>query len=191
MPSNLLFHFLLITVMDVEVPELVGVLLGSNDTEPITEGVLLQILLGQILQIPLGERRLGRDGDLSLLPGDADLVPQNTGLPVDLHTVMEKLLEDSGVKESIVDGGRQVQDELQVGGLLSTLLGGLLGPGLLDGSGCLSFDHFGGDRGRGKREEEKREPFGAKIRELKEENPYTHSFLCEGCPHKSDSVTCF
>ena len=142
--------------MDVEVSELVGVLVGSDHTKPVTEGVLLQILLREILQIPLGERRLGGDGDLSLLPGDADLVPQNTGLPVDLHAVVEKLLEDGGVKEPIINGGGQVQHKLEVGGLLSALLGGLLRPSLLDGGSCLSFDHFGRDRGRGKREKGKR-----------------------------------
>ena len=158
-PSNLLFHgFFLLGVVDVEVTEFVGVLVGGNHTKPITEGVLLQILLREVLQIPLGERRLGGDVDLGLLPGDVHLVAQNTGLAVDLHTVVEKLLENRRVKESIVHRGRQVQNEFEVGRLLPTLLGSLFGPSLLDRGGSLSFNHLVWKRreGEGKGEREKK-----------------------------------
>ena len=43
-------------VVDLEIPQLVGILSKCNDTEPIPEVVLLQVLLSQILQVPLGNK---------------------------------------------------------------------------------------------------------------------------------------
>ncbi len=50
--GNNLFGLLsLLVLIDVEVSQLVGVLAVGNDTEPIAELVLLQELLGQVLQV--------------------------------------------------------------------------------------------------------------------------------------------
>ena len=46
--------------------ELVVVLGGGNDTDPVTEAVLLEELFGEVLQIPLGERNVRGDGDFSV-----------------------------------------------------------------------------------------------------------------------------
>lgn len=51
---GLVFLFFLI-IVDLEVPELVGVLGVGNDAEPVPEVVLLQVLLGQVLEVPLAE----------------------------------------------------------------------------------------------------------------------------------------
>ena len=42
-------------VLDVVEAELVGVLGRSNDTNPVAEGVLLQELLGEVLEVALRE----------------------------------------------------------------------------------------------------------------------------------------
>lgn len=39
-------------VVDLEVTELVGVLGGGDHTQPVPQVVFLQVLLGQVLQIP-------------------------------------------------------------------------------------------------------------------------------------------
>lgn len=40
-----------LSVVDVEVSDLVGVLVDSDHTEPITEGVSLEVLLGKVLEV--------------------------------------------------------------------------------------------------------------------------------------------
>jgi hypothetical protein len=122
--------FLFIGIMDIEVSEVVRVLISGDDTKPITEIVLLEVLLCKVLQIPLGERGLGRNCELSLLAGNADLVSQDSGLAIDLHTIVEELLEDGRVKETVINRGGEVQSELQSLGLLSARLAGSLGLGL-------------------------------------------------------------
>jgi hypothetical protein len=53
-----LIFFLALVLSNVEVPQLIDavVLVGCNHTEPISHLVLLQVLLGQVLQIP-GDNR--------------------------------------------------------------------------------------------------------------------------------------
>jgi len=57
MSTNLFFVIILILffIVDVEVSKFVAVLGVGNNSEPITEVVLLQIFLGKIFQVPLGE----------------------------------------------------------------------------------------------------------------------------------------
>merc|ERR1712168_1762881 len=59
-----LFHLIIILlflflVVDLEVAELVGVLGGCHDAEPIAQVVLLQVLFGEILKVTLGESDIG------------------------------------------------------------------------------------------------------------------------------------
>ena len=51
----LVFLFLLI-VVDLEVSEFIRILGCGNYTEPISQVILLKVLLGQILQVSLAER---------------------------------------------------------------------------------------------------------------------------------------
>jgi hypothetical protein len=55
---NLIFLLTLI-LSNVEVPELIdiAVLVGGNHTQPVTHIVLLQVLLGQVLQVPDNDKR--------------------------------------------------------------------------------------------------------------------------------------
>lgn len=65
------------------------------------------------------------------LTGDLDVVTEVTSLAVDLDAVVEVLLESGGVKDTVVGGAREVNEEL-VGGL--ALLGrglGVLGNSLM------------------------------------------------------------
>ena len=49
----LIFFFL----VDLEVAQVVGVFVGGDDSQPITEVVLLKVFLGEVFQIPVCGRR--------------------------------------------------------------------------------------------------------------------------------------
>ena len=57
---------LLLVVRDVEELDLVTLLGGGNNTEPVTELLLAEMLLGQVLEVTLGEGNVGVDPDLAL-----------------------------------------------------------------------------------------------------------------------------
>lgn len=61
---------------------------------------------------------------LLTLASDGDVVTEVTCLTIDLDAVVEVLLESGGVKDTVVGGAGEVDEEL-VGGL--ALLGGSLG----------------------------------------------------------------
>jgi hypothetical protein len=139
--ENLLLIILSLVVDDVEEAELVNTLGGGNDTEPVTELLLLEELLGtgtvsvcasqlwllqprqpageysQVLEVSSGELLVGDDLDLALtLLGDLDNVAEVSGAAVNLDLVLEELLE-----------GRDVEDLVRrrLGGVDDELLGNL------------------------------------------------------------------
>lgn len=57
---------LLLVVRDVEELDLVTLLGGGDDTEPVTELLLAQVLLGKVLEVALGEGNVGVDPNLAL-----------------------------------------------------------------------------------------------------------------------------
>ena len=48
-------------LLDVEVFDLIGILVSGNDIEELSEAVLLEVFLGEILKITLGEVSLSLD----------------------------------------------------------------------------------------------------------------------------------
>jgi hypothetical protein len=107
--------------------------------------VLLQELLGEVLQVTLGEGNVGNNGDLVVSgTGDGNSLTQVVGTTIDLDTVMKVLLllvqdgvsffsfyvlcvktyKGSGIKDLVVGGTRAVNDKL---GLLGSSNGGLDG----------------------------------------------------------------
>lgn len=105
--------------------------------------VLLQELLGEVLEVPLGEVGLSGKDELGsyetekiernrssqrrepyhfplylalTVPLQLDVVTQLTGLSLDLDTVVQELLVTSGIEDLVTSGDRVVHDEL-VGGL--------------------------------------------------------------------------
>lgn len=114
---------------DLEISELVSALGGGNNVQEISQLLLLQILLGQILQVSLGEGSLGVDNDLGLLSGDGHLAGQLASLAVHLNSVVQELLERGGVQHLVLHRGGKVNGELGHG-----LLAGLLDLGFLNNS---------------------------------------------------------
>ena len=111
----LFLGLLIITAGDAEVSELVSVLVGGNNAEVIAELLLLEVTLGEVLELTLGEAKVGRrgHGELVLLAGDDDVVGgEGTGLTVDLDAIVKVLLEGGNVEDLILNGSRAVKDEL-------------------------------------------------------------------------------
>merc|ERR1712137_1359054 len=101
---DLLLVILNLVVDDVEEAELVDTLGGGNDAEPVTELLLLEELLGEVLQVAAGELLVSNDLDLAItLLGDLDDLAEVTGAALDLDAVVEELLESLDVKDLIVD----------------------------------------------------------------------------------------
>lgn len=93
MVSRLLVVFFIIIVgADSEVTEFVQVLVVGDNTDPIAETVLLQVFLGQILQVTLGEVDVRVDVDLHLLSLHGNIAAQVSGLAVDLEALLQELL---------------------------------------------------------------------------------------------------
>ena len=111
----LFLGLIIITAGDAEVSELVSVLVGGNNAEVIAELLLLEVTLGEVLELTLGEAKVGRrgHGELVLLAGDDDVVGgEGTGLTVDLDAIVKVLLEGGNVEDLILNGSRAVKDEL-------------------------------------------------------------------------------
>ena len=84
--------FVVISI-DVEVPEFVGLLVWGNNVQEVTELLLLQVLLGQVLEVSLGEWQFSSNVDLGLFAGDLknsidiviDLSQDNANVSQDRH----------------------------------------------------------------------------------------------------------
>ena len=99
-------------VLNLEVLELVGVLLGGNDTQELLKVLLLEILLHQVLKIALGEGDLGLDDDAGLLGGESNGSAEGTLLAVNLDVLahpLEEIVENDNI---ILDWDSAVDDEL-------------------------------------------------------------------------------
>lgn len=108
---GLLVVFLIIIVgADSEVAQFVQVLVVGDNADPIAKTVLLQVFLGQILQVALGEVHVGVDEDLHLLTLHRDIAAQVSGLAVDLEAFLQEFLLQKHVIDSKVqqDKGREL-----------------------------------------------------------------------------------
>merc|ERR1719154_123463 len=82
--SLVLILFLLLFIVDLEIAELVAVFCGCHNTEPVTEIVLLQILLRQVLEISLGESNVGSHNQLGFGSLNSDVVAEVSSFTIDL-----------------------------------------------------------------------------------------------------------
>lgn len=83
---------LIIVGANSEVSQLIRVLLVGHNTDPIAQTVLLQVLLGQILEVGLGEVHIGADVQLHLGPLERDIVAQVVHFAVDLKSSLHVFL---------------------------------------------------------------------------------------------------
>lgn len=135
------FLVLVFVVVDLEIAELVGVLGRGDDAQPVAEVVLLQVLLREVLQIPLGEGNGRSEDDLVLVPGETHVAAKVLGLAAHLDPLLEVGLEVCAVHDAVLDGVRAVDGELEHGLLAADLAEAALAPErLLAGLGRLLGD---------------------------------------------------
>lgn len=109
---------LLVLLVGNNVVELEGVVTlgGGDNSDPVSELLLLQVLLGQVLEVLAGELS-GRDnGDNITVGGDLDVLTKLVGSALDLDSLSEELLERGNVEDAVGGGS------LAVNGVLVSLL---------------------------------------------------------------------
>lgn len=92
---SLSFFFILV---NVEVTELISVLSRSNNVHKLAQLVLLQELLGQVLEVALAEVDVTDDGDLGGVALDFDGLAELAGFAVDLELVVQEVFLKKRVK---------------------------------------------------------------------------------------------
>lgn len=110
---SLLVVLVSLVVDDVEELELVDAARGGDDAEPVAELLLLEELLGQVLEVAAREVVVGNDLDLALaLLLDDDVVAEVVGAALDLDALLEELLKRGDIENLVGGGLRSVDDEL-------------------------------------------------------------------------------
>merc|ERR1712177_93489 len=134
-----ILFLLIVVVVDLEVSQLVAVLGVGNHTQPVPQVVFLQVLLGEVLQVALGEGGGGGDGNLVLLPDEGDLLAEVIGFATNLDPLAQVLLEVLAVHDAVLDRVGAVDGELegQLVLLAASLALQLLLAGTLLGAGGL------------------------------------------------------
>jgi hypothetical protein len=103
---------IVLSLCDVEVLKLVGVLSSGHHTQEITELLLSQILLGEVFEVSLGEGKLSIDVELGLVLVDDDFVTKVASFAVDFDAIVEKLLECRKINDFIFQWLPKVNGEL-------------------------------------------------------------------------------
>merc|ERR1719367_1211022 len=134
-----ILFLLIVVVVDLEVSQLVAVLGVGNHTKPVPQVVFLQVLLGEVLKVALGEGGGGGDGNLVLLPDKGDLLAEVVGFATHLDPLAQVLLEVLAVHDAVLDRVGAVDGELegQLVLLAASLALKLLLTGTLLGAGGL------------------------------------------------------
>ena len=113
-------------LLDVEVLDLVGALVGGNDIEELTEGVLLEVLLGEVLEVALRETDVGLDSDAPVVRVHLHALSEVASATADLDAGSEELSEVAGVEDLVLDGLGAVDGEgVRDLGIIVLLLGDL------------------------------------------------------------------
>jgi len=83
--------------------------------------LLLEVLLGEVLEISLAERDIGLQNDVLAVFAHADGVAQVAGLLINLYSLSEEALEVVQHDDVVLNGEFAVDQELQVNFLLLLL----------------------------------------------------------------------
>jgi len=116
-----LLFLLILLIIDLEVSELIRVLRRGDDSQPVPQVVLLQVLLRQVLEVTFAELDLGTDDDLRLVPLDRDGGAQIVRLAIDFDPLVKILLKIIGDHNAVLHRSTAVNRELQGNLLLARL----------------------------------------------------------------------
>lgn len=110
--KNLFFVFFFFFFWsDLVEGQLVFVGLGGNKSDPVSQLVLLQVLLGQVLQVltrELGGRNNSNNGTIFF---DSDSLTQVTDVTVNLDVVNQELSVRSWVEDTVFSWRRDINSE--------------------------------------------------------------------------------
>jgi hypothetical protein len=124
-------------LLDVEVLDLVGGLVGCNYVQKLSETVSLQILFGQVLKVTLGKGDISAKGDFLLVVAYLDGLSEVTGSASDFDALAEVLCEVSSVEDFIFDWFGAIDSETASNfGLNCFLFSGFFLDFSLFGHGC-------------------------------------------------------
>jgi len=98
-------------LLNVEVFDLVRALVGGNDIEELTKGVLLQVFLGEVFQVSLGEADVSLDSDALVVSVHLHALSEVASATADLDAGSEELSEVAGVEDLVLDGLGAVDGE--------------------------------------------------------------------------------
>lgn len=93
---------LLVSLSNAEVFEFISGCTCCYNVQEITKLLLLQVLLGQILQVSLGERKLSGNVDLGFIARDCHLGSKLSSFSIDLNAIMQELLKSSSIKHFVI-----------------------------------------------------------------------------------------
>lgn len=91
---------------------MVLVLLDRDESDPVSELVLLQVSLGQVLQVLTGELSSRHNNNLGAVLGDGGGLTQVTDNTLDLDVLNQVLDVSLLVKDTVLDWSGGVNDEL-------------------------------------------------------------------------------
>jgi len=118
--TSLVLLLLTLIANHVEELEAVLALLRADNTEPVAQLLLLEELLGEVLEVAAGEVLVGDNLDAAVAKVvDVDVVAQIAGAAVDLDALLQEGGEGAGVEDAVVDGLGGVDGELWGGGLVN------------------------------------------------------------------------
>jgi hypothetical protein len=95
----------------VEVLDLVRALVGSNHIQKLPQAVLLQVLLGEVLQVALGKTDVGLDADSLVVTVHLHVLAEVAGPAADLDACSEEFCEVGSVEDFVLDGLGAVDGE--------------------------------------------------------------------------------
>lgn len=111
------FYLLFITFIssaDREVSHFIRILAGGNNSKVITQLLLLQVSLGQVLELTFGESKISWAGNSQLcaISCDDNIVGcKSSSLSVNLDLFLKVCLKESNIQDLIVDWLCAVNDE--------------------------------------------------------------------------------
>ena len=113
-PSTTLILLLLaLLTNNVEELQAVLALASAHDAQPVPQLLLLEELLGQVLQVAAREVLVGDDLDATVAEvADGDVVAQVAGAAFDFDALLQKGREGAGVENAVFGGLLGVDDEL-------------------------------------------------------------------------------
>ena len=90
-------------MLDIEVFDLVVSFVGSHYIQEFSQTVLLQVFLGQVLQISFRKWNVSLDFDFSFIIGNLDVFPEFAKFAIDFDALFKELRKVIGVEYFIFD----------------------------------------------------------------------------------------